>query len=81
MCIHIIAVPSHRILKCNKISAIFPVGKHSVAGVLSLGDGVTALLPFLEPHYQRDHDNKLKKSSVSSRYAAVLILQLLQSES
>ena len=41
---------------------------------------MTALLPFVEPWSQREHDHKLKRSSVSSRYAAVLILQLLQSE-
>ena len=59
----------------------FPSGKHAVAHVLAMGDSVTALLPFVEPWSQREHDHKLKKSSVSSRYAAVLILQLLQSES
>ncbi|XP_064393290.1 protein virilizer homolog isoform X2 [Halichondria panicea] len=57
-----------------------PIGKHAVAGVLALGDSVTALLPFVEPWSQREHDHKLKRSSVSSRYAAVLILQLLQSQ-
>ena len=56
------------------------LGKHAVAHVLAMGDSVTALLPFVEPWSQREHDHKLKKSSVSSRYAAVLILQLLQSE-
>ena len=48
--------------------------------MLSLSDNVTSLLPFVEPRNQREHDNKLAKSSVSSRYAAVLLLQLLQSE-
>ena len=28
----------------------------------------------------KEHDNKLSKSSISSRYAAVLILQVLQSK-
>ena len=41
---------------------------------------MTALLPFMEPWSQQEHDHKLKRSSVSSRYAAVLILQMLQSE-
>jgi hypothetical protein len=48
--------------------------------MLSLSDNVTSLIPFVEPRSQREHDNKLAKSSVSSRYAAVLLLQLLQSE-
>jgi hypothetical protein len=51
-----------------------------VSYMLSLSDNVTSLLPFVEPRSQREHDNKLAKSSVSSRYAAVLLLQLLQSE-
>ena len=29
---------------------------------------------------QKDHDTKLTRSSVSSRYAAVIFLQLLQSK-
>lgn len=37
-----------------------------------------SLLLCLSPG-NKEHDNKLMKSSVSSRYAAVLILQLLQS--
>ena len=52
-----------------------------MARLLSLEEGVAALLPFMEPHGNKEHDNKLAKSSVSSRYAAVLLLQLLQSQS
>ena len=56
-------------------------GRCAVSYMLSLSDNVTSLLPFIEPRGSREHDNKLAKSSVSSRYAAVLLLQLLQSES
>ena len=56
-------------------------GRCAVSYMLSLSDNVTSLLPFVEPKNNREHDNKLAKSSVSSRYAAVLLLQLLQSES
>jgi hypothetical protein len=48
--------------------------------MLSLSDNVLALLPFIEPRHQRDHDTKLTKSSVSSRYAAVLLLTLMRSK-
>ena len=48
--------------------------------ILSKSDNITAILPFVEPRKQRDHDDKLSKSSVSSRYGAVLLLQLFQSE-
>ena len=56
-------------------------GRCAVSYMLSLSDNVTSLLPFVEPRSNREHNNKLAKSSVSSRYAAVLLLQLLQSES
>lgn len=55
-------------------------GKYAVSHILSKSDNVTAILPFVEPRKQREHDEKLSKSSVSSRYAAVLLLQILQSE-
>ena len=59
----------------------FTPGRCAVSYMLSLSDSVTSLLPFVEPRNQREHDNlKLAKSSVSSWYAAVLLLQLLQSE-
>ena len=61
------------------LSCLVP-GRCAVSYMLSLSDNVTSLLPFVEPRSQREHDNKLAKSSVSSRYAAVLLLQLLQSE-
>eukprot|EP00731_Ephydatia_muelleri_P026955 Em0018g1055a len=55
------------------------IGKSTLTFVLSLKDNMAALLPFVEPRGHKDHDSKLMKSSISSRYAAVMILQLLQS--
>lgn len=62
------------------LNAVYYVGKCAVSYILSLSDNILTLLPFIEPRQQRDHDNKLTKSSVSSRYAAVILLQLLKSE-
>jgi len=56
-------------------------GKCAVSYILSLYDNILTLVPFIEPRRQKDHDTKLTKSSVSSRYVAILILQLLKSES
>ena len=55
-------------------------GKYAVSHILSLSENVLALLPFIEPRHHRDHDNKLTRSSVSSRYAAVLLLTLMKSK-
>ena len=56
------------------------LGKYAVPYILSLSDNVLTLLPFIEPRHQRDHDTKLTKSSVSSRYVAVLLLALMKSK-
>ena len=65
---------------CGVLTTILSPGKCAVSHLLSLSDNVLTLLPFIEPRQQRDHDTKLTKSSVSSRYAAVLLLTLLKSE-
>ena len=62
------------------ISFFFAPGRCAVSYMLSLSDNVTSLLPFVEPRNQREHDNKLAKSNMSSRYTAILLLQLLQCE-
>lgn len=60
---------------------LVPIGNFAVSHVLSLDNNLTILLPFMEPRGYKEHDNKLSRSSISSRYAAVLILQLLRSPS
>jgi hypothetical protein len=54
-----------------------PIGKEAVVSVLSWADNIKCLLPFVEQHENSEHNDKLKKS-VSSRYAAVLILLTIQ---
>ena len=60
--------------------SVLTAGKCAVSHILSLSDNVLSLLPFIEPRQHRDHDTKLTKSSVSSRYAAVLLLTLMKSK-
>ncbi|CAI8032881.1 Protein virilizer homolog [Geodia barretti] len=56
-----------------------PIGKSALTYMMSLKDNISALFPFIESRGQKEHDSKLTRSSVSSRYAAVIFLQLLQS--
>ncbi|XP_062500608.1 protein virilizer homolog isoform X2 [Corticium candelabrum] len=53
------------------------IGKEAVVSVLSWVDNIKCLLPFVEQQGNSEHDDKVKKS-VSSRYAAVLILLTVQ---
>jgi len=52
-----------------------PIGRDAVISVLSHGNNLTCLLPFLTG--DEDHESKMKKS-VSSRYASVLLNLTLQ---
>eukprot|EP00118_Oscarella_pearsei_P004539 m.19604 g.19604 ORF g.19604 m.19604 type:complete len:1657 (+) comp27869_c0_seq1:10-4980(+) len=54
-----------------------PLGKEAVVSILSLSRNLGCLLPFVEHRGVTELDEKLKKS-VSSRYAAVLIMQTIQ---
>jgi hypothetical protein len=60
---------------------LIPIGKCAVSHVLTLDNNITVLLPFMEPRGSKDHDIKLSRSSISSRYAAALIIKILQSSS
>ena len=67
----------------DNISALFPFiesrGNQNTSGKIAL-ISARQLVYVVMATGQKEHDSKLTRSSVSSRYAAVIFLQLLQSK-